>query len=315
MRTLILNQDNIVSGTNNATFKYQFPGGNVSFVKGQRLAISSLTMYYSTFNITAAYNNNTFSYTWVDNTTITIVIPDGFYNIVSLNLYLQSQLVYNGHYLVNNSTGNYVYFLEFTANVVRYVFNIITFPMTATPTTGNLPPYYAIGTGAGTYSYGTKQTGSTAPAWVLPTNTICPIITIPSTYIQTTLGFNAGSYPPAPITGTPPNQVQTPSIIVTTAYASQNVPQITPLSSYVLTCSLLNNNYAVPNNLLYSFAPVGDFSTQFTIQPTGQLSFINIQPGQYAYFTLEILDQNLNPVVIQDPNIVILLIIADVGEY
>ena len=36
MRTLILNSSNIVAGTNNSVLEYEFVGGNVNLVKGQR---------------------------------------------------------------------------------------------------------------------------------------------------------------------------------------------------------------------------------------------------------------------------------------
>jgi hypothetical protein len=44
------------------------------------------------------------------------------------------------------------------------------------------------------------------------------------------------------------------------------------------------------------------------------LIFIDIQEGQYNRFTLQITDQNNQPITIQDPNFVILLIISNVGD-
>jgi hypothetical protein len=85
------------------------------------------------------------------------------------------------------------------------------------------------------------------------------------------------------------------------------------LSSFILTCSLVNNNYAVPNNLLYSFAPEGTFGSQFTIAPN-QYVFIDANEGQYDKFLLSFTDQNGFPVAIQDPNYVIMIIISDPKE-
>jgi len=76
---------------------------------------------------------------------------------------------------------------------------------------------------------------------------------------------------------------------------------------------LLNNNFAIPNSLLYSFSPQATFGSQFTIAPN-QYSFIDIQPGQYNSFQVSFLDQNNIPTTLQDSNLVILLIIADKGE-
>jgi len=312
MRTLILNSSNIVANTNNSVLKYNFPAGNVEFVKGQKVALANLSMYYSTFNITSTYGNNKMGYKWVDNTEITITMPDGFYTIDDINNYLHQIMIYNGHYLVNNDTSQYVYFITIGANASTYTFEINCFPMNATT--------YVIGSGTGKYTLGTKQPSSTAPTWVVPTANIVPMLRIYAGQ-QDLLGFKAGYYPLGSptylqdaITGTPPSQTQATPYAVVQAYTSSSVPQIAPLSSFVLTCSLLNNNYAVPNSLLYAFSPTGTFGSQFNVAPSGQFSFIDVQPGQYASFTMTFLDQSLLPVAIQDPNMVLLIVITDPVE-
>jgi hypothetical protein len=103
---------------------------------------------------------------------------------------------------------------------------------------------------------------------------------------------------------------QSPSYSVIQTFGSSFVPQVSPLSSYVLTCNLLNNNFAIPNSLLYSFSPQGAFGEQFTIAPN-QYSFIDIQPGQYNSFEVTFLDQRNIPTTLQDSNLVILLVIMD----
>jgi hypothetical protein len=313
MRTLILNSQNIIPGSNNSNFKYVFPGGNIKFVRGQKVALASLTSYYSTFNITKVYNNNTFSYIWVDNTQVNITVPDGFYDITTLNAYLQQQFLYNGHFLINNDSGQYVYFITIGSNVSAYSFEVNCFPMNATD--------YPIGVGAGTYTLGTKQPSSPSPVWVVPTANIVPMFVVPNTNFQYLIGFQPGYYPqgsptnsPATISGVPPDQTQAPSYSAVQGFLSTFTPQITPYSSFILTCSLLNNNYAVPNTLLYCYAPQGNFGEQFTISPTGQFSFIDIQPGEYNSFTMTIIDQDLFPVALQDPQTIILLVITDPDE-
>jgi len=310
MRTLILNSSNIVPNTNNSVFKYNFPAGNVSFPKGSRLALASLTMYYSTFNITAQNNNNQFAYVWVDGTENQVIFPDGFYDAASINNYLHQVMLENGHYLIQNSNGNFVWFINIGINTSAYTIEALTYPMDATT--------YVIGVGATEY---TIPTG-TAPAWVVPTNPIMNMLLILNNAFTNVIGFTPGYYPQGPTTyaqaviaGVPPAQTQTPSYTTTQSWSSSSTPQITPLSSFILTCSLINNNYAVPNSLLYSFAPVGVFGEQFTIAPSGQLSFIDIQPGQYGSFEVSLTDQNNNPIVIQDPNMVILFAVSDVDEH
>jgi len=303
MRTLILNSGNIVEGTNNSILSYEFVGGNVNLKKGQKVALANLQMYYSTFNITTANKNTKYSYVWVDGLTYLVNMPDGFYDIPTINNYLHFTMVQNKHYLVD-AGGNFVYFLTFSTNASRYAVEVNSFGMSvATATTNSW----------------TLPAGAT---WVIPTNFILPILQVGavgtnaatnSTNFGLVIGFDTGSYPNAVIAGVPPAQTETPAYTSTQVFLSTFTPQVTPLSSYVLTCSLINNNYAVPNSLIYAFAPQGTFGEQFTIAPN-QYVFIDVLPGQYNRFNIQFIDQDLRPVSIQDPNMIIQLIISEEGD-
>lgn len=388
MKTLIVNSSNVVANTNNSVYKYNFPAGNVDFKKGQKLALGSIQMYYSTFNITSAQGNNQFSYIWVDGREITITIPDGFYDVSTLNDFLHFVMVQQGHYLLDTA-GNYYYFITAVINSATYQIEVNTFPI-------SLATYPVATYTIGTYSSSTITTSSpTTPVlWSRPTSSITPMVRILANNFRNIIGFSAGYYPQgqtgyastipttslaqATITNSPSTTTfpitsitgtalttttapallagmvisgagitqgtyivsgsanswvvsvsqtigaitgtfysmgasQSPSYTTIQTFGSSSVPQVSPLSSYVLTCNLLNNNFAIPNSLLYSFAPDATFGSQFTIAPN-QYSFIDIQPGQYNSFQVSFLDQNNIPTTLQDPNLVILLIIADAGE-
>ena len=60
MRTLILNSNGVVVGSNNSKFVYTFPNGGYTF-KDDAIALQELAMYFSSFNITTTYNNKSFS--------------------------------------------------------------------------------------------------------------------------------------------------------------------------------------------------------------------------------------------------------------
>jgi hypothetical protein len=388
MRTLIVNSSNVVANTNNSVYRYNFPAGNVEFQKGQKLALGSIQMYYSTFNITAAQTNNQFSYIWVDGREITITIPDGFYDIGQLNDFLHFVMVQQGHYLLD-SAGNYYYFITLVINTSTYTIAVNTYPI-------SLATYPVATYTIGTYATSTITTSSPATpvAWSRPTNQITPMLRVLTNNFRSIIGYSAGYYPQgqtgyasttpttalaqATITNSPATSTfsitsistttltttgspsllagmvisgtgittgtyivsgsantwvvsvsqtvgaitgtfysmgasQSPSYTTIQSFSSTSVPQVSPLSSYVLTCNLLNNNYAIPNSLLYSFSPAGDFGAQFTVAPN-QYSFIDIQPGQYNSFQVSFLDQNNIPTTLQDSNLVILLIIADEQE-
>lgn len=287
MRTIIINGNNVVPNTLNDTYNYQFPSGAVAF-KNDQIAVASISMYFSWFNITSAttqsqYNNNVYQYTWYNNagaSTFTVTMPDGYYEIEDLNAYLQYTLVQNGQYLVD-ANGDFVYYLEIVVNPTYYGTQINAYPIpTALPL------------------------GWTNPAGMtFPVVASTPQLTVLSTNnFGTVIGFNPGTYPPAP-------QITNYSVL------SQNTPQISPINSLLMTCNILDNPYANPKTLLYSFNPAGtQFGALINIQ-VPQFSFVDIYDGQYTDFTIQFYDQNLRRIYINDPNIVILLVIGKKEQY
>lgn len=299
MRTLILNSSNIVAGTNNSVLEYEFVGGNVNLVKGQKVALASIQMYYSTFNITSAYGNIVFNYVWVDGTTHQVLFPDGFYDIIAINNYLHFIMLQNKHYLINNDTGEFVWFITFSPNPQRYAIEVNCFPMSAT--------LFPIGVGAGQY---TLPAGAT---WVVPTANIVAELQVLANNFRQIIGFEAGLYPNAVIAGVPPAQIQTPTYTTPQTFLSSFTPQITPFSSFLVNCNLVNNNYAVPNSLIFSFSPQGIFGEQFTIAPN-EYVFIDVLPAQYNRFRILFTDQNNLPISFQDPNMIIQILISDPAD-
>lgn len=287
MRTLILNGTNVVSNGFNDTYKYSFPTGAVNF-KNDQIAVSAVNMYYSWFNITSAttssqYGNNSFQYYWYNNAGIqgpyTITLPDGYYSVADLNAYLQSIMVSNGHYLVN-SVGDYVYYLELVENATYYAVQFNSFPIpTALPA------------------------GWTNPAAItFPAVATTPQLVILSTNnFGTVIGFNAGTYP-------------TPVQATNYSKTSDFTPVIDPASSLIMTCNLLNNRYALPSTLLYSFTPANTaFGAIINITPP-EMSFVDIQDGSYNDIIIEFRDQNLRRLRINDTQLVIMLTIRNKRE-
>ena len=309
MKTLILNSTNILPNTNNSNLAYRFPT-SIILQEGQKLALTSFSMYYSTFNITAVNQNNTFNYIWLDGETYSVVFPDGYYDIGSMNDYLHSVMVQNTHYL-KATNGNYVYFLTLQTNPTYYAVELNCFGLNAQLATANT---------------WTLPNGAT---WVIPTITtqyIYPMFQILNTNFTAVIGFKTGFYPlniaeatittDGTTTWTQPTTANAPyGKTAVVSFISQTTPQVSPVASYTITCSLINNKYSIPNSLLYSFGVpnTASFGSYFSIVPP-QMSFIDILAGNYNEFVIQILDQNQRPVVIQDPTIVILVNISDVGE-
>jgi hypothetical protein len=285
METVFFNNSNIVNRANNQLV-YRFT--NTTKFKNAKIALKSISMYYSWFNISEDYSNNQFQYTWFDNTgvlnqTITVHIPSGSYSIETLNEYFQSQMIANGHYVtrtVNSQVSN-IYFFELVSNSTFYKFQINSYPM---PTSVQ---------NDATYQY-TKPVGAT---WIYPAVATTPQIIIQTTNnFKTLLGFLPGSYPP---------------VVQQTKYdvLGQEVPQIDPVSSLLLTCSLVNQRYSYPNTILYSFVNnASSFGSTLTSEPNA-LSWARIADGSYNEISLSIIDQSFNNISILDPMMVIALLI------
>lgn len=115
----------------NNTFVFSF-SNDVCTSSDSRISVSNFSVPFSWFNITAAYQNNEFKYVWFDKQTVsadfpaptggtifTVTIPDGYYDLPTLNSFLQYTMIQNGHVLID-SNGNNVYYLDFQYNLSIY---------------------------------------------------------------------------------------------------------------------------------------------------------------------------------------------------
>lgn len=283
MKTVVLTKANVVSGSNNSQYTYSFPSGVVEFTNHQ-VAVSSLSVYYSWPNITSSssggeYNNNSFTYTWIDGTTVTVTMPDGYYKIADINAYLQSQMVKNNHYLVDSSQ-NYVYAIEFLHNTTYYGVQLNCFAVCSA-------------TQATTLGYSLPTTAT----WSLPSTPKTPQVSISaSNHFCNTIGFLPGTYP---------------STVQTTTYSllsnSGNPPLIVPVSAVLVTCSLVDNPYSTSSDLLYAFCPNSVQYSNAIVLDIPECTWIDVAPGTYSSFTLSFLDQDRNPLPIQDPQVFVVL--------
>ena len=292
MKTLILNSRNIKANSGNSIFVYDFPRGSF-MVKDDYIAVAEISMYWSAFNISSAYRNNQFSYTWVDGSVHQVIFPDGYYEVSQINEFLQFKMIQNGHYLLT-SAGDFVYLLEMVINSSQYAVQINNYVISATIATAN------------------TWTLPASPTWALPTAPILPYITIPANNeFGLLIGYSAGQYPAGTITGTPPAQIQTPAFTSAQSELSDLAPQITPYSSVLVFCSLVNNTAVVPSQLLFSFTPTdAGFGTLQTFK-TYEFAWNKCSDGAYPQFTIEFRDQLGRALVFEDPNTLITLVLKN----
>lgn len=295
MKTLILNSTNLTQDGQNNKLTYKFPN-SVQFRKSQ-IAFAGCSMYYSWFNITSSLVNNTFSYNWINGagvaTTYTITIPDGLYEVSTLNQYLQFQFIRNGHYLVNSS-GQNVYYAQFTINAPRYAVQIDTFLF---PT--SLP------------------VGWTNPASVpFPPQTFNPIITLPAK-VNEILGYVAGFATAQNLNNSfvAPVGSQFVSKLAngTIGYISTTAPNVQPNSSLLFSLSGVDNAYANPTSIIYTLVPQVAIGEIINEKPP-EFIWNKLIDGTYNQLTLTILGTDLNLISIRDPAMTIILVVKDADE-
>ena len=182
--TLVINSKNTF-GSGNNTYKYDFIQGNFNIPPDSEVMVANVQIPYSFYNITQAYNNNSFQFSFPTSTytyaTSTITIPDGFYTTTSLNYYLQQWMISNGYYLVNGS-GQNVYYYTMQYNSYQYGNQLLAYTVpTALPSGYSLPSGYNSSTIFGGNGF--------------PTVSRTPFITILGNNFGTFLGYTAGSYP------------------------------------------------------------------------------------------------------------------------
>lgn len=276
---LILNSSNVVSGTNNSKYRFSFP--STKQFRNSQMAVAFVSMYYSNYNvISSLYNNNSFTYTWSDNTVVTVTLPDGNYSVSQLNQYLQYVMIQNGHYLVD-SLANNVYYLELLVNATGYNVEIISF---AVPT--SLPSGY------------TKPAAAT---WSYPVTPKTPYITIGSNNFGLLIGYTAGNYP---------SSVQT----TTQTLYSSITPQIAPVQMYLMSSNMCYNPYSNSANVIYALtAGTASFGNLITSSAT-QFIFSDIADGSYSYLEITFYDQNMRSIQFQDSDVLIMVLIKEKGE-
>lgn len=297
MRAIVLNTTNLVPDGKNNKLVYKFPN-SVQF-KNNSIAVSSVSMYYSWFNISVALGNNTFTMNWIDPTStvvpIVIVIPDGIYEVRTLNALLQFYFIQNGMYLINTGTGANVYYAEFVLNPSRYAVQINTFLFPSSLPAGYATPSNFIGFIAA------------------PLTTFNPQIILPAKFNElfgytagftTSFNINNSFVPPAG------NDLVAKNGAGTISYLSSQSPNLQPNSSIYFSMSNINNQYAQPSSIIYALVPTVAVGEIITERPPNFM-WNKLIDGTYNELRMTFLGSDLAPIPIADPNMTIILTIKD----
>jgi hypothetical protein len=270
---IILNESNlVVNDASKTSFTFNFAGSK-QFQRA-KISLSSVSLFYSWFNITEEFGNQTFSFTFTDGTGVTtynVTIPDGYYSVTTLNEYLQNYMISQGLFLVDAS-GNYVYYLEFIENPTYYAVQFNAYPF---PTA--LPAGYS------------NPNGLTFPA-----TATTPALIVNSQGFADILGFTLGTYP-------------NPTQATVYSKLSDTTPRLNPVDNIVMRCNLLRNNISNPPDILYSLSAAGTAFGDLITDKPNELLWIDINEGFYNSITISFVDQEFRPVKFQDSSVIIQL--------
>jgi len=279
---LVLNSNNVVAGSNNTTYQYKFLK-NMMIKDEAEIAISSVTIPYSWYNVTARYRNNTVRFNFPTSGSgyiqQNITFDDGFYTVTDINSKIEQICINEGFYLIN-TLGQYVYYLTLLYNPTTYGVQLIC---QLVPT--SLP------------------TGWTEPAgWNgYPSTSVIPQLVINNAEFGKLIGFTTGSYP---------------SILgVTNDYNVLNT--FTPIGSninnLIIRSSLVDNEIGFPTDIVDSMAITSTFGSNINYVPP-VLKWVKMASGIYQYFNITFVDQNLNSIYALDNNVCITLMIWNKGN-
>jgi hypothetical protein len=206
-------------------------------------------------------------------------------------------MIQNGHYLIN-SAGDNVYYLELLVNPNRYAIQLNTFLVpTALPLGWSQPANFA--------GY--------------PTQSFNPIVTFPPEF-NNIVGYpanfasnnnvNNAYVPPAPNAS---NNYVAKDGFGTLSYLSNTSPQVQPNNNVLFSISNINNPYSQPSSIIYSLNPNVAVGEQIYETPPNFM-WNKLIDGTYNEIRLTFLNTKLDPLIIKDPNMTILLAIRDKEE-
>jgi hypothetical protein len=274
--TIVLKSSNITDKTTNAVFKYDFPN-SVNLIDHE-VALISASMYYSWNNISTVLENRTFQYQYVDGAdvtqTVTVTLDEGLYEISDINKALQFSMINEGLYLIDNTTNENIYYLEFVINTVRNSVDINTY---AVPTS--------------------HPSGFTAPSnWPgYPSTTYNPNLIIPAKFNEI-IGYAAGFQ-----TGF------NSGVGSTLSFSSSQSPNVNPNSSILVDLDLIDNKFSLPTGVISTIVPNVGVGSLISVLPS-ELVFSPIRNGVYNSITCRLLNKDtLQPQKIEDNQIVIIL--------
>jgi hypothetical protein len=282
MSQIIFTMNNIVQNSYNNEMVYDLPV-SANFT-GCEVALTQATLFYCWDNISlSTYNNNTFSYSWLNTAgtgydSFDIVIPDGIYSIQQIYEYAQYVMIENNHYATqtnSDGTTSNIFYWDMVVNETAYAIQINVFNVATTAPSG--------------VSY----------QFTPPTVQFNPLVTFPSNF-NNIVGYSANYTTTESNSGT------------TLSFTSSVAPQVQPSPSLLLSVTGVNNKYNTDPSILYCLSPTVSVGAQITVNPYPMFS--PMLGGLYSQIRLRWLNASYKPIPLADPNQTIILTIRKIGQ-
>jgi len=281
---IILNRENS-RWEENSRLVYKFPQPADFQDKEYEITLGFASIPFSWRNITQKYANNSFTYTWFQNSIPTdtlITLPDGYYTVDYVNQFIESQLIAAKRYYID-SDGKNVYPIQLTTNATYYK---LQFELTNQVKDGvELASLgYTLPAGVTTENY--DATGR------------CPIVKIQTEGFSKWSGFSIQDI----------GGIVNP---VNPAYylGDLDYPTVDFVSSVNITTNLIENRLQLNKNLI-TFIPTVEYGEYIKIEPVNSY-WQNIIPYTYDRITVQFEDQGGNLLQVLDNDIVVLLMIRE----
>lgn len=270
--TILLNKNNctnIDSFKNNFEYKFVGSGLTLQSEKNNSIGLVSISMPFSIFNISGNFNNNSYSVSH-NGSTFVNTIPNSFLDVSGLNKQLQSFLIANNLYLINDAA-EYVYYIEFILNASLYTIQTKFYPVPSV-----LP------------------VGWTNPGSMALTGLTMQLIISSTNYFYKLLGLKPATYPTSP------------SATQITQLSNTNI-ELSPINSINLSCNIVNNEVSVSPNVFYSFTVTNaNFGEIVSIQPP-EIVYVNCNSGSYQSIIVTYCDEYGRSLPFEDATSVIML--------
>lgn len=302
-RTIVFNQNNIISDGGNNKLVYKFPN-SITFNEAY-IAVQSVSMYYSWYNISSALGNNQFSFKYPNAGVMenwVVVIPDGLYNIPALNAYFQFYCLKNGTYMTT-PTGSNVFFMTFEVNVNTYSIDLCCY---AIPSAINNPDDWipsSLGFAPVIQTFRPSFYNDFALIIGWPTVAQLGVIWEGKNWIGEDNSEGIWQLTPYAY------NTQTSKV----SYSSYVAPQVNQNASVYLALNIINNPYALPSSIIYAITPNTGIGGLIVEKPP-EFNWNKIINGTYNEITLSFLGTDGKLLQIEDPNMTILLAIKEKAD-